>query len=207
LDLVETIYRMLQRGTSLEALPYEELHRRFSHNREAVFGEFVRRLRRLIFHCAEESCRIASGGDASPQLDEIQEKTIRAFTEFHPEFDQGDPETLLVRFAQAVRRVLGEDAFSVIALRFYYHLPLYHIPDDTQRRFLAALFENGLATRPGKEFAADLADRFQVSVGETKKILAKGQKRLRQIMDKDFSSDELRDYSEGYLPDYGKDEK
>ena len=202
MDLLETIFRMFKRGSSPESLPYEELHRRFAYDRETVWAEFVRRLRRLVFHCAEESFRLESPS-AARDKEEIEERTVRAFTEFYPEFNQGEPKTLLLRFAQAIRRILGEEAFARIALRFYYHLPLYHIQDDQPRRFMAALFENGLATRPGKEFASDLADRFQVSVEETKRILEKGQKQLRTIMDKDFSHEELQSLTEGLLPDYG----
>ena len=205
MDLRETIYRMLKRGRSPESLPYEELHRRFAYDRDVVWAEFVRRLQRLVFHCAEESSRLYAPS-AARSREEIEENTVRAFKEFYPEFNQGEPETLLLRFAQAIRRVLGDEAFKQIALRFYYHLPLYHIQEDQPRRFMAALFENGLATRPGKDFAADLADRIQVSVERAKAMLLKGQKQLRKIMEKDFSRKELQERTEGLLPDYGENE-
>lgn len=198
MKLLEAIYRLIARPTSLDSLPYEELHQRFPNAKRAVWEEFVRRLRRLVFQAVQDNCRRKL---PHASLEDLKEQTSQVFAEFYPEFGGGEGETVLLRFARVIRHILEDESFERIARRFYYHLPLYHVQDDQQRRFLAALFENGLATPPGKGFGEDIADRFQVPLEKALEVLRDGRKQLDEVINKEFTEEELRELTEDYLPD------
>jgi hypothetical protein len=197
---LETIYRLMRKAglrPALDVLPFEELTGHYGWEGEAVFAEFVRRLDRIVFYAALDYC-VRQNPSASK--DEIEEQKIRVFEDFAPEFGSGDPPTLLRRFAEVIRRGLDEKAFEKIAHRYYYQLPLYHLKDDRQRQFLAAFYQNGVGTEEGKRLAEDLAERFQVTVEEAGRLLEKGQRSVNEIIENDFTTQELSELTEGNVP-------
>ena len=198
MGLFESTYGWIpwKRRPELWAIPFEELQNRYSEDPKAVYEEFVRRLRWLVFYAAEEYMGRTQPGRTR---EEIEDAVIGIFEDFSPEFNSGEPQMILVRFANILRRALDDEAFRVIARRFYTQFPIYHLSDRWERRLLAAAYEEGL-TKQAKSMAESLAERFDVAPDEVRKILAKANNDLAKIIQQEFDVDELRELSEGYLP-------
>jgi len=189
MPLFQTIYEMFKRKTSLDRLPFEELAERYESEPVAAFEEFVRRMKLLVFQAALDFVRRAH----PPASDaEVEEMVLKVFEDFTPEFASGEPSMVLVRFAAAIRRVLDDDAFEAIATRYYRQLPLYYVKDDQQRRFLSALYQDGVGPTP----AEDMAQRFQVTDDEARRIIRDGNRSLQDVIESDFTEDELREMTE-----------
>src|SRR5208282_6395343 len=120
MDVLETIHRwrLWWGRPKLEALPFEELQNRYGEDPQGVYREFSRRLHKLVFYAAQDY--LGRHGDNRAQKD-VEELVIRTFEDFGPEFGSGEPTMLLLRFANAIRRVLDEEAFRRI-VEFYYRL-------------------------------------------------------------------------------------
>jgi len=192
MPLLQTIYKRFKRKPSLDRLPFEELAERYKSEPVAVFEEFVRRMQPLIFQAALdfETRAHPPASDA-----EVEEMVLKVFEDFTPEFMSGDPSMVLVSFAAAIRRVLDDEAFEAIATRYYHQLPLYHMKDDQQRRFLSASYQNGVGPTP----AEDMAQRFQVPVDEAQRIIRDGNRSLQDVIESDFTEDELSEMTEGRI--------
>jgi hypothetical protein len=184
MPLLQTIYRRFKRKPSLDRLPFEELAERYKSEPVAVFEEFVRRMQPLIFQAALD---FEMRAHPSARDAEVEEMVLKVFEDFTPEFMSGDPSMVLVRFAAAIRRVL--------ATRYYHQLPLYHVKDDQQRRFLSASYQNGVGPTP----AEDMAQRFQVPVDEAQRIVRDGNRSLQDVIESDFTEDELSEMTEGRI--------
>jgi hypothetical protein len=189
---------LLGRKAALNTVPFEELPKRYGSEAEEVFREFMSRLKSLVFYAAEDYLKRTNM--RIPTQKEADDKMVEVFEEFLPQFTAGDDSTLLLRFAEVIRDKLDHDAFEKIGLRYYYQLPIYHLNNDDERRYLAASYETGLGTEEGKELAEDLAERFKVTVHEARRILKKGNESLVKVMTSDFTVQELRGLTEGYLP-------
>jgi hypothetical protein len=197
MDILRTIYKLLGWQFALNEVPFEELAERFAGEPHEVSREFVRRLKGLVWYAAEDYLRRSH----QPVMQEdVDENMNQVFREFFPQFGAGDPTTLLLRFAEAIRNVLDAAAFKMIAHRYYYLLPIYHLKDDEQRRLLSAFFQNGLGTRVGSDFAEDLAEEFHMPVEKVVKVLRLGATELQRIIKNDFTPTELNELTEGYLP-------
>ena len=83
-----------------------------------------------------------------------------------------------------------------MAPRYYAQLPIYHIEDGEQRRFLAAAYRDG----PAPGFDERLARRFGVPVGRCRAILRRANAAYRSVVDEKFLPRELRRSTDGYLP-------
>jgi hypothetical protein len=198
MGLFESTYRWIpwKSRPDLRAIPFEELQNRYSEDPKAVYEEFIRRLRWLVFYAVEE---YMDRTQPRRTREEIEDTVIGIFQDFSPEFNSGEPQMILVRFANIVRRALDDEAFRVIARRFYRQVPIYHLSEPLERRLLAAAYEEGLS-KEGTSMAETLAERFDVAPDEVRKILAQANKNLAKVIQQDFDGDELRELSEGYLP-------
>ena len=184
-----------RRNPRLDSLRFEELQERYAEDQQGTYREFIRRLRPLVFYAAEHY--LQSIGNAFTEID-VDNKVDEVFEDFSPEFDSGDPATLLQRFAGAIRRVLDDEAFRVIGPTFYRLLPIYNVPDAQQRRFLAAVYEQALST-PDDSVVESLATRMGVTSEEASEVLQRANKSVQKVMREDFSATELRDLTDGYL--------
>jgi hypothetical protein len=199
MDVLETIrrWRLWWGRPKLEALPFEELQNRYGEDTQGVYREFSRRLHKLVFYAAQDY--LGRHGDNRAQKD-VEELVIRIFEDFGPEFGSGEPTMLLLRFANAIRRVLDEEAFRRIVEFYYRLLPTYHIVDEQERRFLAAAFQAALAGEKEKDLDEILAERFETTVEEAGSILASARHHLDHVIGNEFEAGELHDSTEGYLP-------
>lgn len=180
---------------SLDSLPFEELQEQYAEDQQGTYREFIRRLRPLVFYAAQQY--LQSRGNVLTEI-EVNNKTDEVFEDFSPEFGCGDPATLLQRFGGAIRRVLDDEAFRVIALPFYRLLFVYHLRNGEERRFLAAMYEKGLTTS-GDSVAESLATRMGVTPEKASETLQRANQNLQKIMHDDFSPAELKDLTDGYL--------
>ena len=192
--LIETISKWLRSPTELDTCPFEMLVEEYQRTPQEVYGEFIRRLNKLVFQAAMHS--VSAKGQGVEAAD-VEALVIDVFSEFSPEFESGSPANLLARFASIIRRILGATAFEKIALRYYCLLPIFHIADVEQLKFLAASYEDGL--RPG--FENRLAERFGVSSDYVLSILPSANEAFMNVITKEFSRVELLTLTEGYLPD------
>lgn len=196
MQFLEKIRELLRGQKPLESVPYEVLVERHSLDPEGVCREFMRRLQKTVFFAALDYSKRQQKGNPKVDPDDV---TSAIFMTFFGEFNNGSPESLLTRFAGTIRRYLDEEAFSQIAYAYYRQIPLYHIEDDEQRKYLAALFDNE-ATKQGKSIAEEIADRFQVSATKAESVIEQGRTRLNQIIQNDFDAEELRQMTEGRYP-------
>lgn len=183
-----------KRSPRLDSLPFEELQNHYREDPVATYREFIRRLRPLVFHAAVHYLHSQPGDSPSA----VDKKVDEVFEEFSPQFCGGDPDTLLRRFAVAIRTVLGEDSFAAIGWRFYNLLAVYHLDDPEERRFLAASNENALGIE-GTSLAEDLAARLQVTADEVREVLPRANSNLQEVIRSKFSPEDLRDLTEDYL--------
>jgi hypothetical protein len=197
MGVLETIrrWRPWKGRPKLEAVPFEELQNRCAEDPEGVHREFIRRLHKLVFYAAAEYLKRHGNRDQR----EVEEMTMRVFEDFAPEFASGEPIRLLVRFSHAIRRVLDREAFEGIVHLYYPLLPTYHIPDDAERRFLAAAYQAVLAGDGERDIDEILAERFETTVEEAGSILASARKHLDEVIRDDFEAAELKEATEGYL--------
>ena len=166
--------------------------------RKKIYEEFIRRLKDLVFYAAEDFLK-RQGGRVTRQ--DIEEMGIRVFEDFGPEFGNGDPIMLLVRFANAMRRrVLDQEAFDRIAAFYYPLLAAYHISDDTERRFLVRAYQAAIGDQHEKTIDEVLAERFDTTVAEATSILKRARQHLNRVMETEFEASELRQASENWLP-------
>jgi hypothetical protein len=194
MDVLETIYRWSRRfKPKLDRLPFDELARRYPREELQVWTEFHRRLNKIVLNAAVEYVD-RTRGTVSQQ--EVEEKMMQVFDEFAPRFASGNPDMLLRRFAAAIRRVLDDEAFESIAYRYYYHLPIYHLEDDQQRRVLAACYENAL----NLDVAKQMSERFMITVAEAERIIDAANRSLSEVIANDFTPQELSKLTEGYVP-------
>jgi len=100
-----------------------------------------------------------------------------------------------LRFADVIRNELDDATFSAMASVFYLQLPIYHIADDRSRRLLAAALQEG---RPD-EAVEILAERFNEPVEEIEKGLQKANADLKKVISEDFTPEEIRELTEGYV--------
>jgi hypothetical protein len=198
MGLLDSTYRWRpwRRRPDLSTVPFEELQNYYSGDPKGAYEEFIRRLRQLVFYAAEEYLTRAGSASAS---DEVENRVMEIFAEFSPEFNSGEPQMILARFAKVIRRLLDEDAFRVIARHFYTQLPLYHLSDAQERRFLAASYEGALS-KTESSLAETIAKRFDVTPDEVRKSLPKANQNLAKVIEREFGADELQEISEGYLP-------
>jgi hypothetical protein len=190
MDLLETIYEMFRKKPGLDRLPFEELQVRYRSEPTLVLKEFIRRVQPLVFQAALEFLRRTHSPAAQS---DVEEASLKVFEDFTPEFTNGSPSTLLVRFAAAIKRILDDTAFEVIATRYYHQVPLYHLKDDQQRRLLAATYQRGV----GPDLVEYLAERFQLPTDEVERGLAEANKSLKRLIEKDFTEADLRTMTEG----------
>jgi hypothetical protein len=199
MGLLETIsrWRFWGKLPEWDALPFEELQNRYEEGPEAIYKEFIRRLNKLVFYASVDYLK---RNRQSVTKQSAEEKMMRTFEEFGPEFGNGEPATLLRRFADAIRRVLDDQAFDGIGYFYYSLLPTYHIRDHQERKLLAASYQAALQGEKGKDIDEALAERFDLSVEKVRLILHSARRRLQDVMDKEFGAAELRELTEGYLP-------
>jgi len=193
MPLIETIGRWLGRKPSVDKLPFEELPTRYVDDPEGVYEEFVRRLHRIVFQAAKDF--LARNEPASADKEGVELKVMEAFRDFAPQFAIGDPSLLLVQFEGAVRRVLDDEAFQGIAHRYYYQLPIYHLKDEEQRKYLAASYEKGIRSTVAEE----IAEQFRVSIEHASKVIAEGNRSIEDLIANDFTEEELKDMTQGYV--------
>jgi hypothetical protein len=192
MPLFQTIYERFKRKPSLDRLPFEELAERYKSEPVAVLEEFVRRMQPLVFQAALDlETRLHPPASNA----EVEEMALKVFEDFTPEFMSGDPSMVLVRFAAAIRRVLDDEAFEAIATRYYHQLLLYHVKDDQQRRFLSASYQKRFGPTPEE----DMAQRFQVTVDEARRIIRNANRSLQDVIESDFTEDELSEMTEGRI--------
>lgn len=201
MTLLETIYRWIvfKKHPSLGALPFEELQTRYENEPLAVYEEFIRRLKTLVFYAAHDYLKREHERSGRPAVErlEVEEKLIEVFREFGTEFTNGTPITILLRFATVIRRLLGDESFEKIACIYYPLLPTYHISNEKERRMLAAAYEEALSGRV--DIDEVLAERFGMSVDEAHSILQKARQHLDQIVNEEFEPGELQEATEGVL--------
>jgi hypothetical protein len=181
---------------SLESAPFEVLFRRYTkadaNEKRNIYAEFCRRVGTLVHQAAQDYAKRR----ASEDVDALVNRVFRAFV---PQIGAGEPEFGLRRFASTVRSELDDEAFECIAHRLYYQLPLYHIANDEERRFLAAMFQQGLLAGGGVSHIQELSERLQVSPEHAERVVRCGWKRLDLVVAKDFDEQELNDFTEGYV--------
>lgn len=199
MDVLRTIRRWVRQiqGTKLEALPFEELQNRYKSDPQEIYKEFTRRLHRLVFYASEDFLK-RQGGFVRQEV--IEERVMRVFEEFGPEFGSGEPIMLLARFASAIRRVLDTAAFELISTFYYRLLPAYHIFDDAQRRFLVAAYQEALGSKQGKMIDEALAERFETTTVQASSILKLARTKLDEVVQNEFEVSELQQATEGCLP-------
>lgn len=203
MQLFDTIYRWVKSFGSewVETAPYEELFRRYgdadSDGKRMIFAELCRRLSRLVYRATQDYVGRRKGNVSESEVTELKDKIFRSFA---PEMDAGKPEFGLRRLATRIRSELDDEAFYYIARAFYYQLPIYHLPNDEQRRILAALLQEELYKREGVSYVEQVAQDFRISQRRAAAIIKSGNKRLNQVIENDFEEDELRRLTEGYLP-------
>jgi len=200
MDLLQTIRRWIHRvrGVRLEALPFEELQNRYQEDPQKIYEEFIRRLSKLVFYAAEDFLK--RQGEPLSQ-DKIEESGMRVFEDFGPEFGNGEPIMLLVRFADVIRlRVLDEAAFQRISTFYYRLLPTYHLSDDTERRFLVAAYQAALGDTEERMIDEVLAERFETTAARAASILKRAHQHLNDVIRNEFEVSELQQATEGCLP-------
>jgi hypothetical protein len=183
--------------TRLEALPFEELQNRYKSDDHEIYKEFTRRLHRLVFYASEDFLKRQG---VFVGQEEIEELVMRVFEDFGPEFGSGEPIMLLVRFANAIRRVLDPTAFDRISTFYYPLLPAYHISDDLERRYLVGAYQEALGNKQGKMIDEVLAERFETTASEASSILKRARQELDEIIQSEFEVSELQQATEGCLP-------
>lgn len=200
MGLIESIYEWRQRKPwrrrpRLDGLPFEELQERYDEDPGGVYKEFIRRLRGLVFWAVNAYMTKINPGTSR---DTIEEKTMNIFQEFSPQFIRGEPQTILLRFAAVIRSELDDEVFRAMGVHYYKQLPIYHINDDEARRFLAAAFQYGLhdGEKPIEEM---LAERFNETPERVESILTRANAHLKKVIKKDFTPDELKELTEGYV--------
>ena len=197
--LPQSIHRWIaqKQGGRLEALPFEELQNRYEKDPTGIYREFVRRLHKLVFFAAEDFLRRKGCG---LDKNDIEELAVSVFEDFGPAFGIGEPIMLLVRFAFAIRRVLDQDAFVMIATFYYKLLPAYHVSDDDERRFLVGAYQEALGNKDGRAIDEVLAERFETTNAKAASLLRRANEHLEKVIRGEFESSELSQATEGYLP-------
>lgn len=189
---VKSIYEWWKGKRKLDALPFEELQSTYAEDPVGAYKEFVRRLSRLVFFAATAYLKKV---DSKSSQAEIEQKVEHIFREFSPQFTSGDPQKILLRFADVIRNELDDATFSAMAPVFYLQLPLYHIADERARRLLAAALQEVKLD----EVPYLLAQRFNEPVEEIEKGLIKANADLQKVIKEDFTPEELRELTEGYV--------
>jgi len=90
--------------------------------------------------------------------------------------------------------------FNRLASRITTLLPVYHIPDDRERRLLAAAYQEALSQPEGSSFTNSLATRFGVTADEIQTILPRANRTLSKVIQEEFEAGELARLTVGYLP-------
>ena len=109
---VKSIYEWWKGKRKLDALPFEELQSTYAEDPVGAYKEFVRRLSRLVFFAATAYLKKV---DPKSSQAEIEQKVERIFREFSPQFTSGDPQKILLRFADVIRNELDDATFSALA--------------------------------------------------------------------------------------------
>jgi hypothetical protein len=138
---------------------------------------------------------------------ESEEKASRMmeaiFLEFVHQFPGAPPAGGLLRLASVIRKAVGAKAFSQanVPLLYYVQLPLYHLPNIKHRQYLQAMFNRGLSHRENTTgLAEELASEFDASPERIQAMARKAWKSLEKIVYEEFNEEELRQYTEDYLP-------
>jgi len=178
---------------SVEDATYEEL---FSEqfDRDVACHEIGRRLTSIVHAMA-----------FAKSHEEAQASTLTGtvFKEFVNRFPANAEIRGLSQTASIIRDVIGERAFyaSNLPLLYYLHLPLYHLTDKAQRRYVNAMLDRGLADlREGLDLEGEIAVELSVSREEVALGLQRGWKELERIMQSEFERDELAASTESFLP-------
>ena len=188
----KSIYEWWKGKRRIDAVPFEELQSSYRDDPAGCFKEFVRRLSGLVFSAAASYLKRI---DPRTSTGSIRAKTERIFQEFSPQFIGGEPQTILLRFADVIRRELDDATFSAMAPIYYLQLPIYHVADDRSRQLLAAFLQEG---KPD-EVVELLAQRFNEPVEQIEYDLQKANRDLRKVISEDFTPEELRELTEGYI--------
>lgn len=201
--LLDTIDRWIKSFGSgwVEIAPYEELFRRYTDadtaGKQLIFNELCRRLSRLVYRATQDYLRRRENNVSESEVTKLKDRIFRSFA---PDMAAGQPEFGLRRFATRIRAELDAEAFDFIARAFYYQLPIYHIPNDEQRRILAAMVQEELSKGEGVSHVEQIGQDFRISSRRARALIKTGNERLKRVIANDFEADELRLLTEGYVP-------
>ena len=203
MNQIQTIYRWIKSLWPgwLESALFEELFARFpkekAEGKRRIYEEFCRRLSRLVYLAAMDYAKRKITKELEVESEELKNRIFRTFV---PEVAVGEPGHGLRRFATCIRSILDEEAFSCIARAFYYQLPLYHLSDAEERKFLAVVFQEQELSTPGDTTHRQLlAERFQVSPEHAERVIKRANRHLEEVIANDFEDKELQDLTEGYV--------
>jgi hypothetical protein len=192
MNRVEEVFRewLFGKHKPVEDATYEAL---FSaeYPDEVAYPELIRRLKPIVKAMAY-----------CDDPDTAEEATNGIFAEFTHHWPGSPPEAGLLRFAWLIRNRIGQNAFygGGQARVFYMQLPLYHIEDPQLRRCIQLQCERGFNRWTDQSFTQELADALHISAKQAIALSQQAWRELRDVMDNKFDQEQLKRWTEGYLP-------
>lgn len=157
-----------------------------------AYPELIRRLKAIV--------KAMAYCDDPATAEQVTNAIFREFAHQFP--GSPPPEAGLLRFAWLIRNRIGTNAFYAggQARVFYTQLPLYHVPDAQLRRCLQFLFHRGFNRRTNQDLTQELAAELHVSPQQAAALVRQAWHELCDVMKRKFDREQLKGWTEGYLP-------